>query len=142
MAEPEKHIDIWIKKLHKTGSFNERQNMYFVIEDGNEQQITVACDSKLFETIVYAFQDTLSNMYQLSPEPPDKSGEPIHAALWDVEKVLSGYVPADNRIVLSFETKQKVPVRVALEEKHLKQLLSSLQKAVRAKQKNKNQRPH
>jgi len=140
MSRPEKHIDFWIKHLIKTGSFNERQSIYFVFEDNNEQKITVACDPKLFETIVYAFQDTLSNMYQLSPEPPEISGEPIHAVLWDVEKVLSGYVPADNRIVLSFETKQKVPVRVALEEKHLKQLQSSLQKALQAKQKN--QKPH
>ncbi len=142
MAEPENHIDIWIKQLLETGSFNGRQNMYFVLEDSNEKNITLACNSKLFETIVYAFQDALSKMYQLLPDPPDESGEPIQVNLWDVEKVLSGYVPVDNRIVLSFETQQKVPVRVALEEKHLKQLQSSLQRAIRAKQKSKSQRPH
>ncbi len=142
MTKPEKHIDIWIKQLLETGSFNERQNIYFVLEDSNEEKITVACDSKLFETIVYAFQDALSKMYQLLPDPPEESGEPIQVSLWDVEKVLSGYVLADNRIVLSFETQQNVPVRVALEEKHLKQLQSSLRKAIRAKQKSKSQRPH
>ncbi len=81
MTEPEKHIDIWIKQLLETGSLNERQNMYFVLEDNNEQKITVACNSKLFETIVYAFQDALSKMYQLFPEAPDESGEPISVAV-------------------------------------------------------------
>ena len=142
MAQPEKHIDIWIKQLLETGSFNERLNMYFVVEDSNEEKITVACDSKLFETIVYAFQDALSNMYRLFPEPPEETGEPIQISLWEAERVLAGYMAGDDRIVLNFETRQKVPVHVALEAKHLEQLQSSLRQAIRAKQKSKNRKPH
>ena len=142
MPQPEKHIDIWIKKLHETGTFQERQNMYFVLEDSNDQKITVACDSKLFETIVYAFQEALSNKYRLSLENPTESGESIQINVWDVQQVQSGYMLGDNRIVLRFETQQKVPVHVALEDEHLKQLQVSLRKAIQTKQKMKNQKPH
>ena len=142
MAQSEEHIDIWIKQLVKTGSLNERKNMFFVVEDDDGERTTLACDSKLFETIVYALNDALSDKYRFSPKSPIGEEEAIHTLVWDVEEVLSGYRPDDGRIVLMFETQQKVPVYVALAENHLKQLQSSLRKAVQTKRKRKNLKPH
>ena len=142
MAQPEEHVDIWIEQLIKTGSLNERKNMFFVVEDHNGERTTLACDSKLFETIVYALSKALSDKYRFSPKSPIGEEEAIHTLVWDVEEVLSGYRPDNDRTVLMFETEQKVPVYVALGEAHLKQLQSSLRKAARTKQKMKNRKPH